>query len=199
MAAALIVPAAGIATAQSAGAASADNVTCTANTGTIKASTGVSLSTRRGTTWSSTKGTLGGCTGVGIAAETTATLSFTVQRSAVSCKNIKGSLFVGSGQIQWGDGSNKGVTNTLKVNLFFTSLTQVKFSGIVTGAFTKIQGKTARVGSDYLRGKKLAGVATIPPDLRSAGDNGGKCGNANTARVKKLDYTNTDAGFTIGV
>ena len=76
-------------------------------------------------------------------------------------------------------------------------MTQIKFSGIVTGAFTKIQGKTARVGNDYLRGQKLAGTASIPPDLRSAGDNDGKCGNSKTARVKKLDYTNT-SDFTIG-
>ena len=61
-------------------------------------------------------GTLDSCTGVGIADTTGATLSFTVQRPAVSCKNIKGSLFVGSGQIKWGDGSNAGVTNTVKVN-----------------------------------------------------------------------------------
>jgi hypothetical protein len=197
MAAALIVPAAGIATAAHAGAATPDNVTCTTNTGTIKASTGVSLTTRRGTTWSGSKGTLDSCTGVGISDSTSATLSFTVQRSAVSCKNIKGSLFIGSGQIKWGDGSNAGVTNTVKINVFFASLTQIKFSGIVTGGFTKIQGKTARVGSGYLRGQKLAGTASIPPNLRSAGDNGGTCGNAKTSRVKKLDYTNT-SDFTIG-
>jgi hypothetical protein len=198
MAAALIVPAAGIATAQSAGAASADNVTCTTNTGTMKASTGVSLSTRRGTTWTSKAGTLDSCTGIGIADSTSATLSFTVQRSAVSCKNIKGSLFIGSGQIKWGDGSNSGVNNTIKLNVFFTSLTKIKFSGIVTGAFTKVQGSTGRIGSDYLRGKKIAGTASIPPDLRSAGDNDGKCGNAKTARVKSLAFTNA-SDFTIGV
>ena len=140
MAAALIVPA-GVATAAHAGAATPDNVVCTTNTGTINASTGVSLTTRRGTTWTAKGGTLDSCTGVGIADSTGATLSFTVQRSAVSCKNIKGSLFVGSGKIKWGDGSNAGVTNTVKVNMFFSSLTQIKFSGIVTGAFTKIRAR----------------------------------------------------------
>jgi len=197
MAAALIVPV-GVATASHAGAADADNVTCTTNTGTIKASTGVSLTAQRGTTWNGSKGTLDSCTGVGIADSTSATLSFSVQRAAVSCKTIKGSLFIGSGQIKWGDGSNAGLTNTLKVNVFFTSLTQIKFSGIVTGGFTKVQGVTGRQGNNYLRGKKIAGIASIPPDLRSAGDNDGKCGNSKASRVHKLDYTNK-GDFTIGV
>ena len=36
----------------------------------------------------------------------------------------------------------------------------------------------------YLHGGTITGTATIPPDLRSAGDNGGTCGNSKAGRVK---------------
>jgi len=176
MAAALVVPVAGIVSAQSAGAAS-DNVVCTTNTGTLHASTGISLTTRQGTTFTSKNGVLDGCTGIGITAATGGVLNFTVQRTAVSCKNIKGSLFVGSGTLRWNaGGSNEGVITKLKVNLKFNSLVQVQFSGIVT--------------STYLHGDHIAGIASIPPNLRSAGDNGGTCGNSKASRVKNLAFTN---------
>src|SRR4029077_19393388 len=108
----------------------------------------------------------------------------TVQRTAVSCKNINGALFTGSGTLRWSaGGSNEGVITKLKVNLKFNSLTQVSFSGIVT--------------STYLHGAHLKGSATIPPNLRSAGDRGGTCGNSKASRVKNLPFTN-NSDFTIG-
>jgi hypothetical protein len=184
MAAALIVPAGVAVSAQSAGAAS-DNATCTTNTGTMKASPGVSLTVRQSQTIVTKGGTLDSCTGVGIADSTSATFNWTVQRAAVSCKNIKGTTFAGSGQIKWSsDGSNAGVITKVILRVKFNSLTQIQFSGQVT--------------STYLHGGKIKGTATIPPNLRSAGDNGGTCANSKASRVKKLDYTN-NSDFTIGV
>jgi len=180
MAAALIVPV-GVITAGSAEAAP-DNVACTGHTGTLKASTGISLTTRRGITFTVKDGALEGCEGVGISEATTAAIGFVVQRPAVNCKTIKGALFQGSGTIKWGEGSNAGVKTKIKINVKFANLTTIKFSGKVT--------------SEYLRDQKISGQATIPPDLRSAGDNDGKCGNSGASRVKSLPYEGTS--FNIG-
>jgi len=182
MAAALIVPVAGIVSAQGAGAA-ADNVVCTGNTGTLRASTGISLTTKRGITFTAKGGSLSGCSGIGISGDTDAGFGFSVQRPAVSCKTIKGALFTGSGRIVWGAGSNAGVVTKVKVNLRFISLTTIGFTGKVT--------------SEYLNGAKIAGTASIPPSLRSAGDRDGTCGNSGASRVKTLPYEQT-SDFTIG-
>ena len=94
----------------------------------------------------------------------------------MSCKNIKGTTFAGSGSIRWAsDGSNAGVITKVILRVKFNSLTQIQFSGQVT--------------STYLHGGKIKGTATIPPNLRSAGDNGGTCANSLNSRVKKLDWT----------
>ena len=213
MAAALIVPA-GIATAQSAGAApppSPDNVTCTANTGTLKFNPGVSLThthgqvlTNKGNTSKSlgTGGVLGDCTGIGINGSTGGSLYFKLGGAPVDCKTIRGHSFIGGGQIKWnkseanggpaGDsGSNEGVITHVKLRIKFNSLTQIQFSGMV--------GSTDP--HTYLYGGKIRGTATIPPSLRSAGDNGGTCGNSKANRVKTLDWTNggTTPDFTINV
>jgi hypothetical protein len=186
MAAALIVPA-GVATASSAGAAATpDNVTCTTNTGSIHFNPGISLTTKHGSTVTSiADGALSGCTGIGITEETTAGLRFSVRSAPVTCKSIKGATLIGKGTVRWGDGPNAGIITPLKLKVRFVSLTTVEFTGSVRGA-------------GYLGGEKITGRATVPPDLRSAGDNDGKCGNSKAARIRKLDFTNTDAGFNIG-
>lgn len=185
MAAALIVPAAGIATAQSAGAV-ANNVTCTTNTGTLKSDPGVSLTVKHGLTITGTGGVLDGCSGIGISGDATGgTLKFSLRAAPANCKTIKGDVATGGGRITWGDGSNAGIITNLKLKIKFNSFTQVTFSGSV-------------IGKGYLGGAKIGGTATIPPSLRAAGDNEGTCGNSDGSRVKKLDYTNK-ADFTIGV
>src|SRR5690349_6083939 len=152
MAAALIVPGAVAVTAHGAGAAS-DNVTCTTNTGTFKSSPGISLTVARSQTVVTKGGTLADCTGIGISDSTGASFNWTVQRAAVSCKNIKGTTFAGSGQIKWNsDGSNAGVVTKVILRVKFNSLTQIQFSGQVT--------------STYLHGAKIKGTAKIPPNLR---------------------------------
>ena len=186
MAAALIVPAAGFVTAQSAGAVS-DNVTCTTNTGTVKLNPGVSLTVKHGQTGSQNNGVLDSCTGIGITDSTSGTLRFqTLGTAPVSCKLIKGFTLIGPGSIQWAkDGSNGGIVTGLKLRIHFDSLTQISFAGSVRGR-------------GYLGGAKIKGTASIPPVLRSAGDNGGTCGNSKAGRIRRLDYTNT-SDFTIGV
>jgi hypothetical protein len=186
MAAALIVPAAAVVTAQSAGAAS-DNVTCTTNTGTVKLNPGVSLTIKHGQTASQKAGALGDCTGIGISDSTSGTLGFQVLGSSpVSCKSIKGFTFIGPGSILWDSaGSNGGIRTLVKLRIHVDSLTQISFSGSVRGR-------------GYLGGEKIKGTASIPPVLRSAGDNGGTCANSKAGRIRHLDYTNT-SDFTIGV
>jgi hypothetical protein len=201
MAAALIVPAAAVVTAQSAGAApppSPDNVTCATNTGTLKFNPGVSLThvhgqvvTNLGNTSKSlgTGGVLDGCTGIGITDSTGGALYFKLGGSPVDCKTIKGKTFIGGGQIKWNvGGSNEGVVTHVKLRIKFNSYTGITFAGSVASTDPHT----------YLYGGKIRGTASIPPNLRSAGNNGGTCGNNKAGRVKTLAWTNT-SDFTINV
>jgi hypothetical protein len=186
MAAALIVPAGVAVSAQHVGAATPDNVTCTTNTGTMKFNPGVSLTVKHGQKITIPAGTLDGCSGIGITDSTGGVLNLTINSEPVSCKNIKGKVVTGVGHIAWNsDGSNAGIISPVKVQIKFSSLTQIRFTGMVRG-------------HGYLGQSKIKGTATIPPNLRSAGDNGGTCSNSKNNRIKKLDYTN-NSDFTIGV
>jgi hypothetical protein len=191
MAAALIVPL-GVATATHAGAASdpgagPDNVTCTTNTGSVHFNPGISLTTKHGSTVTSVvDGTLDSCTGIGITDSTGAGLRFSVRSAPVTCKSIKSAVLTGKGSIRWNTGgSNEGIITPIKLKITFKSLTTIGFTGMVRG-------------TGYLGQGKIRGTATVPPDLRSAGDNDGKCGNSKASRVHKLDYTNS-SDFTINI
>jgi hypothetical protein len=194
LATALIVPA-GFMTAQSAGATPKPEAKCTGNAGTLHLSPGVRLSQpvsqtvrnfTSGTIKSATNpGTVSGCTGVGIAGSTGGTFAFQVARSAVTCKSIRGTQFVGTGRIVWDSkGSNAGIRTDLKVRITFNSYVKITFAGTVTGS-SNANGK----GNGYLLGEPLSGTASIPPTMRPVGTSGGAC--QNHARVKSLPYTQT--------
>ena len=77
--------------------------------------------------------------------------------------------------IKWADdGSNAHIVTHLRVQLRFDSYKHVTFKGVVD--------------TNYLKGTKLSGTATIPDTLKPVGVGGGNC--QNKKRVKNLAYTN---------
>jgi hypothetical protein len=186
LATALIVPA-GLTTAQSAGATPKNTATCTANTGTLRLSPGLrsfdkaSQVIRNFTTGSindpGSPGEISGCSGIGIAGDTGGTFAFKLSGGGnLSCSSIRQKTFTGRGIIDWAeDGSNAGQKSQLRVQLTFTSYKSVKFSGVVD--------------SNYLKGTKVSGTASIPDKLKPVGVGGGEC--QNKKRVKTLEYEQT--------
>jgi hypothetical protein len=195
LATALIVPA-GYVTAESAGATPKPTATCTGNTGTLRLSPGVRLSKpvgqtiRNFTTGSvvnpTSPGELTGCTGVGIAEETSATFAFQISRSAVTCQSIRQKEFVGTGRLVWDEGgSNSGIVTTVKLRLKFNSYKAITFQGVVTDSRDADTG----VKNGYLQGEPFSATASIPDKMKPVGVGGGEC--QNKKRVKTLEYEQT--------
>ena len=182
MAAALIVPA-GVAVSAAGRRGGSDNVICTTNTGTLKFNLGLSLTVIQHGRPSRVRRSTRQLPGIGITDSTGARFNFTFsgQRSPARTSGARPSI--GGGQTGGhDDGSNAGHRHA-------SILSQVQQR-------TRRSSSAVR-GRGYLGGEKIRGTATIPPDLRSAGDNGGKCGNSKASRVRRLDYTN-NSDFTIG-
>jgi hypothetical protein len=186
LATALIVPA-GIATAESAGSTPSNTATCTTNTGTLRLSPGLRSFDKAGQTIRNfttgsinnpgSPGEISGCTGIGIAEATGGTFAFNLSGGGnLTCSSIRKKTFTGRGVVDWAeDGSNAGQISRLRVQLTFNGYKQVTFKGVVD--------------SNYLKGTKLSGTASIPDKLKPVGVGGGEC--QNKKRVKTLDYENT--------
>jgi hypothetical protein len=187
LATALIVPA-GLATAQSAGSTPKETATCTANSGTLHLSPGARAHDKAGQVIQNFKsgtinnpsadvGTIDGCTGIGIADSTGGTFAFKLKGGGgVTCASMRKQTFNGRGVIKWSDdGSNAHIVTNLRVQLRFDSYKKVTFKG--------------QVDSNYLKGTKLSGTASIPDTLKPVGVGGGNC--QNKKRVKSLAYEQT--------
>jgi hypothetical protein len=175
MAAALIVPVAGIVSAQGAGAGTLPSVSGCSGSGTAKLKPGLLLRKTASQTIGVSGASLSGCTGDNGGASGDASLTLSVQTpSSANCKTIRGKVDKGAGRIVWSEAH--ATPTTVKINVKIVGNHSVTITGKVTS-------------TDY-KGQSISGSGTFDPNLNAKGTAGGAC--TLNSKLKTLSVTVSD-------